>query len=158
MKPKLIALIIGLAMAAGLAQLAFAQSGSIAVVVNTQNPLSTVSVGELRKVFVGEKRYWSGGNGVKLFTRMPGSAEHDALLKLVGMSETEYKQYWTSRIYQGEAQGAPIALPSAGMQREAITTYAGAIALVDAADVKPGMKVLKVEGKMPGEEGYPLQR
>jgi hypothetical protein len=28
--------------------------------------------------------------------------------------------------------------------------------LVDAQDVKPGMKVVRLEGHMPGEAGYPL--
>jgi len=32
----------------------------------------------------------------------------------------------------------------------------GAIALIDTHDLKPGLKVLKIEGKLPGEEGYPL--
>jgi hypothetical protein len=42
------------------------------------------------------------------------------------------------------------------MQREAVQTCAGGIALVDAADVKFGMKVLKIDGKSPGDPGYPL--
>lgn len=42
------------------------------------------------------------------------------------------------------------------MQREALQAYSRAIALVDAADIKTGMKVLKVDWKMPGEDGYPL--
>jgi hypothetical protein len=48
-------------------------------------------------------------------------------------------------------------LPSNGMQREALTAYPGAIALVEATDVKPGMKVLKVDGKSPRDENYPLR-
>jgi hypothetical protein len=42
------------------------------------------------------------------------------------------------------------------MQREAVVAYPGAIALVDAQDIKPGMKVVRVEGCMPGDDGYPL--
>jgi len=44
------------------------------------------------------------------------------------------------------------------MQREALQAYPGGIALVDASDIKSGMKVLKVDGKTPEEAGYPLQR
>jgi hypothetical protein len=44
------------------------------------------------------------------------------------------------------------------MQREALRAYPGGIALVDSTEVKDGMKVLKVDGKMPGDVGYPLQR
>ena len=54
------------------------------------------------------------------------------------------------------AQAEPSTLPSNGMQREALATYPGAVALVNLEDVKAGMKVLKVEGRMPGEPGYSL--
>ena len=41
------------------------------------------------------------------------------------------------------------------MQKEAVTIYAGAVALVNLQDVKPGMKVVRVDGHTPGEAGYP---
>lgn len=78
------------------------------------------------------------------------------LLKLLKLSESDYKQYWTAQIYRGAAQAEPITLPSNGMQKEALVIYPGAIALMDAADLKPGMKVLKIDGRLPGEDGYPL--
>jgi ABC-type phosphate transport system substrate-binding protein len=134
---------------------AFAQQG-IAVVVNPHNPQTNISLGDLRKLMVGEKHNWPDGSAVKLFTRTSGTREHDAMLKLVGMSETEYKQYWRTRVYDGEAQSEPVALPSNGMQREAVQTYPGGIALVDASDVKFGMKILKIDGKAPADSGYPL--
>jgi len=141
----------------GLSAAALAQGG-MAVVVNPRNSQSSISKAELRKLFVGEKRYWPDGAPVKLFTRSEGTAEHDAMLKLIGMSETEYKQYWRARIYSGEAQSEPLSLPSNGMQREALQAFNGGIALIPSADIKPGMKVLKVDGKLPGEDGYPVQR
>ena len=47
-------------------------------------------------------------------------------------------------------------LPSTGMQREAITAYPGGITIVDAADVRQGMKVLQIDGKLPDSPEYPL--
>jgi hypothetical protein len=139
----------------GSTTLALAQN-EIAVVVNPHNAQSNLGMGDLRKVLVGEKRYWSDGSAVKLFTRSVGTKEHDALLKVIRMSENEYKQYWRTRVYDGEAQSEPVNLPSNGMQREALQAYPGGIALVDMADIKEGMKVLKIDGKSPGEAGYPL--
>jgi len=91
-----------------------------------------------------------------LLVRAAGTHERTALLNLLRMSESEYKQYWTSQIYKGEATTQPMTLPSNGMQKEALAVYPGAIALVDAAEVKPGMKVLKVDGHTPGDGHYPL--
>jgi hypothetical protein len=46
------------------------------------------------------------------------------------------------------------------MQKGAVMGISGrslsAIALIDARELNPGLKVLKIEGKLPGEEGYPL--
>jgi hypothetical protein len=72
------------------------------------------------------------------------------------MSESEYKQYWIAQVFRGEAQAEPVALFSNGMQKEAIGALPGAIALVMVGDVKTGMKVIKVDGLMPGATGYPL--
>jgi phosphate transport system substrate-binding protein len=135
-----------------------AQSGGdVAVVVNEKNSVSNVSYEQLRKIFAGERRAWPGGVPVKLIVRAPGSAERIALLKLLGMSEGEYKQYWTAQIFRGEAQSEPPALFSNGMQKEALSVFPGAVALVSARDVKQGMKVVRVDGHAPGEPGYPLK-
>jgi hypothetical protein len=133
-----------------------AQTGDVAVVVNQNNPIKNLSSAELRKIFAGEKRSWSGRLPIKLFVRAPGARERTVLMKLLDMSESQYKQYWTVQMFRGEAQAEPIALFSNGMQKEAIGEYPGAVALVNARDVKPGMKVVRVEGRMPGETGYPL--
>ena len=128
----------------------------MAVVVNPANSVDNLSHSELRKLFAGERRSWAGGVTVRILVRSPNTRERDALLRLLHMTESDYEQYWTTKIYRGEAQSAPVVLPSVGMTREAIVTYPGAIALIDANDVKPGMKVLKIDSHLPGESGYPL--
>ena len=139
-----------------LASIASAQSVPVAVVVNEKNPVTNLRSAELRQIFAGEKRSWPGGLPIKLFVRAPEAHERTALLKLLGMTESEYKKYWTAQVFRGEAQTEPVSLFSNGMQKEAIVVYPGAVALVNAQDVKPGMKVVKVDGKMPSEAGYPF--
>jgi ABC-type phosphate transport system substrate-binding protein len=139
-----------------LAQISLAQNQDVAVVVNPKNPKNEISKSELRTIFAGEKRTWPRGVSIKLIVRVPGSCERVVLLRLLGMSESEYKQYWAAQVFHGDAQTEPVALFSNGMQKEAIGAFPGAIALVTLGDVKPGMKVLKVDGHSPGEPGYPL--
>jgi PBP superfamily domain len=138
------------------ARAAEAQAEDVAVVVNDHNPVTKMSRAELRKIFAGQERSWPAGLPIKIFVRAPGTQERGALLKLLGMTEREYKQYWIGQIFRGEAEDEPSTLPSNGMQREALVAYPGGVALVNSQDVKPGMKVLKVEGRMPGDAGYPL--
>ena len=105
----------------------------------------------------GEKRSWPGGLAIRLIVRPPGCHERFVLLRLLGMSESEYKRYWTAQVFRGEAGSEPAIVPSVGMQKEALAAFPGAISLVDVRDVKPGMKIVKVEGLLPGETGYPLR-
>jgi hypothetical protein len=135
---------------------AIAQSKEMAVVVNSDNPVVNLSSGDLRKVLAGTKRLWPGGQTVKIITRGPGCPERLALLKLLAMSENEYKQYWTAQVLRGEADSEPLVVPSVGMQKEALRIFPGAISLVNVDDVRPGMKMLKVDGLLPGATGYPL--
>jgi ABC-type phosphate transport system substrate-binding protein len=128
----------------------------VAVVVNSNNPMATLSLGELRKIFAGEKRTWPAGSSIKLIVRAPGTHERLVLMKLLGMSEGEYKQYWTTQVFRGEASSEPVVVFSNGMEKEAVVAIPGAIALMEARDVKPGIKVIKVDGLMPGSPGYPL--
>ena len=137
-------------------RVAAAQAEDVAVVVNDHNPVAKMTRAELRKIFAGEERSWPAGIPIRVFVRAPGTHERGALLKLLGMTEGEYKQYWTLQVFRGEVQAEPSMLPSNGMQREALVAYPGGVALVNLQDVKAGMKVLRVEGRMPGEAGYPL--
>jgi hypothetical protein len=140
----------------GAAPPAFAQAGDVAVVVNPGNSATNLSLADVRKIFGGQKQSWPGGIPVKVFVRPPGSHERLALMKLLQMSESDYKQYWTAQVLRGEAVSEPMIVPSVGMQKEAIQAFPGGVTLVDAGDVKPGMKVLKIDGHLPGEPGYPL--
>jgi len=42
------------------------------------------------------------------------------------------------------------------MTVEPVRIFVGAITLIDVQDVKPGIKIIEVEGHMPGEPGYAL--
>ena len=156
MKTSLTILLLNCLLGAALVQIPLAQEQGVAVVVNPKNPVSDITKSELRKIFAGEKRTWPGGLSIKLIVRVPGSYERVVLLRLLGMSESEYKQHWISQVFHGEAQAEPVALFSNGMQKEAIAAFPGAIALVALGDVKPGMKVLKVDGLLPDAPAYPL--
>ena len=130
-------------------------AGDVAVVVNPKNTVSNLTVPELRKLFSGETRNWPGGTPVKLIVRAPGARERETVLRLLGFSEDDYARHWTAEAYRG-GNAEPVAVFSNGIQKEAVVSIAGAIALMDAGDVKAGLKVIKIEGKLPGEAGYPL--
>ena len=130
----------------------------IAVIVNPQNPVDSLSSVELRKIFSGEKRSWHANLPVFLIVRAPEARERTVLLThVLKMTESEYKQYWVKKIYSGEVPREPLALFSNGMQLEAVRTEKGGIALISIKDVRTGVKTVRIDGHLPGTPDYPLK-
>jgi ABC-type phosphate transport system substrate-binding protein len=130
----------------------------VAVVVHPDTPISNLSLSDVRKVFLGDRQYWSTNIPVVLLIRAPVARERDVVLKIIyQMSESQFKQYWIAKIFRAEAATAPKVVYSNDMANQLVTAIPGAIAFIDRKDVKPGSKVVRVDGRLPGEAGYPLR-
>jgi ABC-type phosphate transport system substrate-binding protein len=130
----------------------------VAVVVHPDTPVSNLSLSDVRKVFLGDRQYWSTNIPVVLLIRAPVARERDVVLKIIyQMSESQFKQYWIAKIFRAEAAIAPKVVYSNDMANQLVTAIPGAIAFIDSKEVKPGSKVLRVDGHLPGEPGYPLR-
>jgi ABC-type phosphate transport system substrate-binding protein len=130
----------------------------IAVIVNVENPVNQLSLPELQRIVLGERRSWSVKLPVVLMMRNEESRERIFLLqKVCHMTDAEYHQHWTGKIFRGEVTSEPAALPSIGTALSFVSSIKGGISFVDAANVRPGIKVVRIDGRLPGEQGYPLQ-
>src|SRR5213594_1003584 len=130
----------------------------VAVVVHPDTPVSNLGLTEVRKVFLGDRQYWSTNIPVVLLIRAPVARERDVVLKIIyQMSESQFKQYWIAKIFRAEAATAPKVVYSNDMANQLVTAIPGAIAFIDSKDVKPGSTVVRVDGRLPGEAGYPLR-
>ncbi len=142
------------------AQPLVAQKGDVdvAVVVNADTPVNNLSLAEVRKIFLGDRQYWTANIPVVLLMRAPVARERDVVLKTIyQMSESRFKQYWIAKIFRAESASAPKVVYSNDMANELVTAIPGAIAFIDSRDVKPGTKVVRVDGLLPGDAGYPLR-
>ncbi len=138
----------------------FAQAHDVdvAVVVQPDTPVSNLSLAEVRKIFLGDRQYWTANTPVVLLIRAPVARERDVVLKIIyQMSESQFKQYWIAKIFRAESVSAPKVVYSNDMASELVTALPGAIAFVDSREVRPGTKVVRVDGRLPGEPGYPLR-
>ena len=60
----------------------------LAIVVNRSNPVTEISLADLRRVFRGQRSRWSNGRRVTLVMRDAGTPERDAILKsLYGVAD-----------------------------------------------------------------------
>ena len=131
----------------------FARDSSIAVVVNPRNPTKSISLAELRNIFLGTQQFWKDGTQIVPVVHAPSARERDVLLRrVVHMSEAQFQQYWKKK-----HSGRPMVVVSNGMQMEIVSKEAGGIALVAPSDVRSGVIVLRVDGHLPGSAAYPLK-
>ena len=129
----------------------------VAVVVNPTNAVRNLTMTDLTKIYRGERQYWRANLPVVVLFRIPGTYEREVVLRTIfQMSESQYNQYWVSKIMRAEATSPPVELFSSGMIKEGVSGIPGAIGCIKISDVRPDMKVLRIEGHLPGEPGYPL--
>jgi len=135
-----------------------AEGSAIAIVVRPDVPVDDLSFAELRRVMLGDRQYWSSSLRITLLVRAPGSRERDVVLKSIyQMTEAQFRQYWIAKVFRAEAPSGPRIVYSNDMAAELAQAIPGAVTFVDAAQVPSGMKVLKVNGRMPQDPGYPLR-
>jgi hypothetical protein len=158
---------VGILLTAGLLvwtsthQVSLAQTSrgaDVAVVVNADTPVTDLSLAEVRKVFLGDRQYWNAKLPVVLLIRAPVARERDVVLRVIyQMSEAQFKQYWVAKIFRAEVTSPPKIVYSNDLQYELVSAMPGAIAFVDARNVHPGVKVVSVDGMLPGDKNYPLR-
>jgi len=130
----------------------------LAIVVNRSNPMSEISLADLRKLYRGQRSRWSNGRRVTLVMRDPGTPEREAILQtLYGVDEDEYRRVFLRAVFTGEANGAPRVLASPNGVLRFVFNVPGAIGYVRASEVDASVKTLRVDGHMPGEAGYRLE-
>jgi hypothetical protein len=130
----------------------------IAVVVRADTPVDDMSLGDIRKLLLGDRQFWNGTLRVTLLIREPGARERDVVLKnIYRMNEAEFRRYWIEKIFRAEAQTGPKIAYSNDMATQLVAAIPGSIAFVDASRIPKNLKELKIDGRLPGEKGYALK-
>ena len=129
----------------------------IAIVVRPDVPIDNLGFAEVRKLLLGDRQFWTSSLRVTLLMRAPVARERDVVLRTIyQMTEAQFRQYWISKVFRAEAASGPKIVYSNEMATELVSAIPGAVAFVDASQVPKGLKVLKIDGRLPGEKGYTL--
>jgi ABC-type phosphate transport system substrate-binding protein len=130
---------------------------TVAIIVNKNNPTSTLSARMLKQIFAGEKTRWPDGQKIGILAPSPDAAEHEpAIHFLFGMSEPEYRKYCIQATFTGNTNTVPREYPSSKAVINLVEIIPGAIAFVRADAVNPKVKVIRIDDRAPGDDGYPL--
>jgi hypothetical protein len=104
-----------------------------------------------------EQQHWKGGRRIYLILLEAGSPERELMLRRVyRMTDVQLKQFWLAKLYRGEIAAFPRVVASSAAAKRLVAQAPNALAFIDAAAVDDTVKVLRVEGRRPGEPGYRL--
>jgi hypothetical protein len=137
----------------------FAQTGNdVAVVVHPDVAVDNLSIGELRRLVLGDRGFWPGSLRVTLLIRAPVAHERDAVLKSIcDMTEAQFRQHWIAKVFRADTAVAPKIVYSSEMTVDLVNRIPGAIAFIDASQVGRGMHLVRIDGRLPGDKGYAVR-
>ncbi|HEX8684913.1 MAG TPA: hypothetical protein VF654_00390 [Pyrinomonadaceae bacterium] len=136
---------------------ATAPHDSLAIIVNRSNPVENISFAELRQYFLGERTHWPNGRRVTLVMRDAPRPERDAVLRIVyDMREQDFRAHFLRARFTGELPEEPRLMDSTSRVINFVFLQPGALAYVRADEVGPSVKVVRLDGLLPGDADYKL--
>jgi hypothetical protein len=134
-----------------------AQHDSLAIIVNRTNPVENLSFAELRQYFLGEHTHWPNGRRVTLVMRDAPRPEREAVLRIVyEMREQDFHAHFLHAKFTGELPEEPHLLDTTSRVINFVFLQPGAVAYVRADEASPSVKVVRLDGLMPGDPDYKL--
>jgi ABC-type phosphate transport system substrate-binding protein len=129
-----------------------AQARQLALITDTGNATTNLTTSELVKIFNAHTRSWPDGKPIKIVLRDPSSAEMElAVRKLFNMTGDQARAFvriHTDLIVVADSDDTVIRF---------VASTRGAIGLVDLYSLTKDVNVLKIDGKLPVEQGYLLR-
>jgi phosphate transport system substrate-binding protein len=130
----------------------------VAIVVNKDNPVSELSLREVTALFELQQQFWKGGTRVHVIIQPAGRPERNVMLKTVyHRTDDSLNKYWLNRMFKAEIADLPQIESSDEQVKQEVARRPNAIGFIDAAKVDDTVKVLRIDGVLPGGEKYRLR-
>jgi len=135
-----------------------AAATSVAIVVHRDTQVDDLSLEDLRSIFLADQQFWSDRQRIILLVRAPESDERDFVLnRIYQMSEAQFRQYWIAKMFRAEVPRGPKIVFSTDMTLDLVVAIPGSISFIRSDQVTDDVKVVRINGALPSESGYPLK-
>jgi ABC-type phosphate transport system substrate-binding protein len=118
----------------------------IKFIVNSSNPITTLTEGQLQDFFLKRARQWPDGTPVRFFDRQSGSEERkEFLLRYIEKSSRQIDQHWIGqKLFSGDS--SPTQVHSDALTVALVSRFMGGLGYVG-KDFKgaSGVKVISVK-------------
>ena len=128
------------------------QAKELAVIADPGNAVTNLTAAELAKIVNQHTRNWPDGRSIVVVLRDPGSADMELVLrKVFNMTADQAREFMRAH------KGAMVVADSDDSVLRFVSSTRGAIGIVDLYSLTRGVTVLKIDGKLPVEQGYLLR-
>lgn len=128
------------------------QAKELAVVADAANTTTNLTTAELVKIFNQHTRNWPDGKPIVVVLRDPGCADMQLVLrKVLNMTPDQAREFIQAH------RGAIVVADSDDSVLRFVSTNRGAVGVVDLYSLTKGVTVLKIDGKLPVQQGYLLR-
>jgi len=125
-------------------------------VVAKDSAVQQLSLYELKRLYLGDNMNTPDGKKLLALNRGTSTQERVGFDKTVlGMTPEEAARYWIDRRIKGQS-GAPKAVDPANVLQKVVARLPGSISYIRQHELTDAVKVVKIDGKMPGDAGYPI--
>lgn len=144
------------ALAGAAARTAHAEPPRLAVVVSRASPLQQLTRFELKKLYLGSHIVDPSGERIVPFNQASNAPDRVAFEnKVLGMTPDQVASYWIDRKIRGQS-GAPKAVGSGELVQKVVSKVDHSIAYVRFDQVRPEVRVIAIDGKLPTDAAYQL--
>ena len=134
------------------------QGTDISVIVHPGVAEDNLTIAELRQILTGDREFWKGGTRVTIFIRAPVAGERDAIVRdICQMTEAQFRSHWIGKLFRAETTSTPKIVYSNDSALEQVGRTPGAIALIQGAVTAKSVKVIRIDGRAPGQSGYKIK-
>lgn len=136
----------------------------IVVIVNSQNPVTSVSLNALERIYTANVIQWESPDGSVRYITLSEYKQKSNFVErffktVTGLSHAKIRLEWLGKMLTGEIQQVPKKCFSEKDVIEFVASNTGAIGFVDASMINKlpeSVKVLKINDRNYAESDYPL--
>jgi hypothetical protein len=134
-----------------------AQPEPLAVIMSSKSKVTAISTADLSRIFRGMLTRNDDGDRYVPLNQPAGSPQRTMFDKVIlGMTPDQSQAFWIDQKIRAAAP-EPRTINTVGLAVKMVSVFPGAITYVPPSAVTPEVKILKVDGKLPGETDYPLR-
>lgn len=129
---------------------ASAEPQRIVVVVSEKNPLESLRMDELRRIFLRKKTQWKNGSSITVYDRsVDHEIRHEFSERILQKKPSELREYWMN-LQLTRGLRPPKVLRSAKLVKRYLQRVRGGIGYLYESEVDDTVKVIEIKGRQRG--------